>query len=239
MKPEIERIERLLPHLQRADFPWPAYRLFVDSRRLYNETRRTILPMRLHTLASVRAATAGLAPAQERAREAVELLARGGRSDLADNVRAWLRFVEDEAARCVPPAMPCPSGPTTGFVPLRHNHCFRRGESFVNDYLDFFEAPDYLQTTGLAFSVHRTAAALVVTLRERANDIPARLAYWEKMQSDANSSSFVMRVYLDPDGRGASHRTVIVWPRGESVSLDRLSGVKAATTFAHVVAGDG
>lgn len=231
VRPEVEGVSRLLRHLRRQDFPWEAFRLFVASRRLYNEVRRVILPGRQHDVRTITAAMRCLSPATAKARQALVLLEERRQPVLAQRVRDWLVFLESERKGVKPPEVVCAGRAVAAFLPLRHNHCFRRGESCMDDFLGFFEPMDYLRASGLSVRVYRTARELVVTLREDSADAADRPQRWELFKNDTSSTPFVMMVHLDPENQGAHAHTLIVWPKGVSVSIRRRNNVRARTAF--------
>ncbi len=230
--PEIAAVAKTLMHLNNTEYPFEAFRLFVESRRLYNEMRRNILPIRLYDPKMILKLAGPLRAAVKPARQSCKLLAQAGPAcrNLADNVQAWLVFLENEISRLEIPAISCSPTPPAAFTPLQHHHCFRRGESFAEDFLNFFEPCNYIRPAGLAFGVSHTASELVVTLREQ-GDVAQRMAQWERLKADTGSCAFCMMVHMDVQGKGRAGQTLAVWPKGETVHLGNAPKPKMRTKF--------
>ena len=233
---DIRLAEEALSLIESADspdspnFPFDAFRMYLDSRRAYNEIRRVVRPIRRHDAEVIGYAVRQLKASIAKAQEAHAALMAGQHSGYAARVGNWLSFVENELARTTPPSAVCPEQPTGPFLALQHDQCFRVGENFLEDFCGFFKDYDYLRPADQSFQVWRTDHELAVTFRERGVDPEQRKAQWEKYKN-SGSDCFVTRIFVDAENKGRKCAAYIVWPLGSSVSRDRQPGVKAKTEF--------
>jgi hypothetical protein len=226
---EIRAVEDLLATIQAARFPMAAMRDYVESRRVYNETRRWIRPQREFDQAAIEHIVRQHKKAIAKAEGALRQLAAPADAPLAAGVRAWLEFLESELAATVPPTAVCGREPGE-FHRFRHDHCLRSGEYFTDDFLGFFRPLDYLRLTDQGFQVWHTDEELVLHFREAGVDMAQRKARWAEYRG-TSSDSFVTRVFVDSEGKGLAAETFIAWPMGEGVSVGRRPFCEARTRF--------
>lgn len=247
---EIQSIEQMLRALESTDFPMAAYATYLESRRLYNETRRVMRPYRRHNETTLKFARQQLQASIAKARTTLVALgqpalaaasaealpttplAAGAHRALAENVFDWLVFVENELARTSVPAAVCPKKRSDEWISLQHDDSFRGGDNFVEDFLGFFQKFDYLRPCGMAFRVWNTGRELAVSLREQGVDYRARRARWDEHMT-GGSSSFVHQIHVDTENQGRQDLTFIVWPTGSSVTFGRTPYAPVRTEFAH------
>ncbi len=227
--PLIESVRECLELCERPDWPMKAYAEYPESRRIYNEIRRTVRPIREHGARVLTHARKLLRASARAAERSLSSLAAPQHQDLAANVRLWRQYVENELARTVPPAAICPDRPIGTFLPLQHDHCFRAGYNFVYDFIGFFRPIDYLRASDLSFQTWRTGKALVVEVRERGVDPERRKAAWRECRGSGDDS-WVTRIYVETGETGERH-SFIIWPEGRSVSMDRKPDVKVRADF--------
>jgi hypothetical protein len=216
---EVPPVRELARVLRRPGLPAPAFAAYVESHRHYNEIRRTVRPQRLHTPATLAVARAQLTRARAAATDALTLLSASGDARCSARVREWIAFLDHEQRHMRPPRARCDAAPGAS-IPLVHDHCFRNGEYFADDFLGFFRPVDWLRHAGLSFRVWHTASALVVAVREDGVDVADRLARWEEF-AGSGSDCFVTRIHVDSAGQGRTGRLVTVYPRGSAVTLNR------------------
>ena len=226
---ELDAARELLRLVEETDFPVSAWRDWVESRRLYNEIRRQIRPLRWNDASAAKWIGEQLKASAQKADACIACLSDGRYAALLANAKAWREFLADESARLTPPTAACSTQPSDA-LPTHHNHCFRAGVSFLDDFTDFFKRPDYLRPADVTFRLWRTKDELVVSLREADVDVDQRLAQWEKYRREG-SASFVMRLYVDPANKGQTRTLFIVWPGGNEVSREREPHVKARSEF--------
>jgi len=228
--PEIGEAQDMLRLAQTQDFPMPAYRAWLDSRRMYNEIRRVVRPNRKHVPATRRHIDVCLAAAVERAEACLRLLNRPALAGYVVHVQAWLDFLHDEQKHTQPPSITCPGKPSDNWQDLHHDHCFRAGENFLDDLSGFFKNFDYLRPARHSFKVWHTGRAVAVTLREEGVDMAQRKAMWAKYGASGDTS-FVSRIFFDVENKGRRSVMFIVWPLGEMVSQGDKPSVPVSTEF--------
>jgi hypothetical protein len=228
--PEIEAAAELLRCVEEAELPMAAFREYLESRRLYNEIRRVVRPGRWHDAPVVACAARLLQASLAKAEGSLAKLTGPEHDRHAEGVQAWRDFVRNELQRTEPPRAACPRAPTGPFLALQHEHGFRAGEGFVEDFLGFFRPADYLRPSDFTFRVWHTPKELCVTFRERGIGAEQRKAQWERYREEG-SCSYVMQVHVDAENKGRAGDRYIVWPMGESVSRNNQPHVKAGTEF--------
>lgn len=233
--PEIAGIRKTLEKMAGNPYPFEALRLYIESHRLYNEIRRTVLPFRTYDLKMIREQTSTLPRAIAAAKRSIALLQKVGRDDLAQNVDVWLAFLVSESDRIAIPLMKCADEDSAVYQPLQHNHCFLRGESFADDFSSFFEPVDFERAADLSFATWHTGKDLVVSLRERGEAAATRPARWDTLKDDMASLSYVMQIHLDTEGTGKDCQTVVVWPKSGRANI----GPKATTQLECAFQNDG
>ncbi|MFB3892954.1 MAG: hypothetical protein ACE15C_13125 [Phycisphaerae bacterium] len=227
--PLITAGEELLKLAESTDFPFDAWRAYVESRRCYNEVRRYIRPHRCQNRKSIAWAAKCLKASIAAGRKALAALAGPKNETFSANVRAWLAFVENELARTAIPKATCTTTSPEAFLPLQHDDCFRSGENFIEDFIGFFRPFDYLRKADMSFGLWRTSTELVVAFRECGIDSAQRRGQWEGHKG--GSDAFVERIHLDVEGKGRSDDMLIVWPMGKSVSYNRVPNAPVRTEF--------
>ena len=227
---EIETAKEMLQLMEGNAVSMPVFRAWLDSRRLYNEIRRVVRPNRRHVPAVRRHIDACLAAAVARAEECLRLLNRPADTNYAANVRLWLEFLQDEQTRTRPPVATCHGKPMDDWHALHHDHCFRAGEDFLDDFAGFFKPFDYVHPARQAFRIWHTAREIVVTFREEDVDVAQRQATWAKYRSSGDNS-YVTRMFFDVEGKGRSSAFFIIWPLGECVSQGDKPSVPVPTEF--------
>lgn len=233
--PEIAAIRKALENMAGNPYPFEAQRLYMESHRLYNEIRRTVLPYRTYDMKMIREQTSTLPKAIDAAKRSMALLRNARRADLAENVEGWLQFLQSESDRIAIPSARCADEASAVYQPLQHNHCFLRGESFGDDFVSFFEAVDFERIADLSFATWHTDKELVVSLRESGAAAATRPARWDALKDDMGSLSFVMQVHLDMAGKGRDCQTVVVWPKSGLANI----GHKATTQLDCAFRNDG
>ena len=228
-KPEIALAADAWTTIRSADFPFPAFRDYLDSRREYNEIRRICRAARWHDKRTLAFAAGQFAKAIRKAKSSRAALRDEAWRPLADNVADWLAFLETQSAQMTPPATVCTARPGE-YLPMFWDHAFRSGENFIEDFLGFFRKMPLARESTLSLRLRRTPTDLVIAMRERDVDPKQRMAQWERHRGNGNDS-FVERVFVDAEGKGRARTMFIVWPKGESVSRDGQPGVAAKTAF--------
>ena len=226
---EIATVEDLLRTLQDTRFPMAAFRTYVESRRIYNETRRRLRPQRRLDKQAVAYVVSQYRKTIAKANAALRQLTAPADARFATGVHAWKDFVQAELAGTTPPVATCGREGGESHA-LRHDHCLRSGEYFTDDFLGFFRPFDYLRNADQSFQVWRTDRDLVLRIREGGVDMAQRKARWTQYRG-TSSDSFVTRVYVDPGGRGRRAEQFIVWPMGEGVSFGRRPSCRASAEF--------
>ena len=229
---EIALVEEVLSFVERGGFPMPAFQAFVQSRRSYNEIRRVVRPYRRHVPATMRYIRDRLREAIGHAETALAMLGSPKHAHLAPNVHGWLEFLRAEVAHTKPPAAVCPARPGDTWYYLQHDHCFRAGENFLEDFCGFFRPFDYLRPARQSFQMWHAKSEIVVTFREEDVDIAQRTARWEEHRS-SGSTAFNTRIFFDVDNRGLRSNMFIIWPKGESVTLDDRPNVPVRTEYTY------
>ena len=214
---EVAPVRELADFLQQPGIPFAAFGDYIESHRLYNEIRREIRPRRLRTPVTLAPARRQLALALKAAHKSLAKLTAPGKKVWAERVQAWVNFLEHEQRHMTAPRLTC------GFVPgttqsLMHDHCFRDGEHFSDDFLGFFRPVDWLKSAGLSFRVSRTTNALVVSIREDHVNLEERLKHWDEF-AGSGSDSFVTQIHIDAEGKGKQASRVTVYPRGAAVTI--------------------
>ncbi|MFB3892990.1 MAG: hypothetical protein ACE15C_13310 [Phycisphaerae bacterium] len=224
---EPRRVEAVLDAVTSREFPFEAFRQYVQSHRQYNEIRRICRAYHQQNAKTLAYASRQLKKAVAAGKRSLALLKGDKHADLAANVTNWLDYLRAEIAHITPPSANVPRTPSEGFHPMFHDDCFRMGEHFLEDFLGFFGPIDYMRKGGLAFAIWNTGDELAITWRETGIDIGQRKAQWAKYRG-SGSDSFVMRAAVSTDGREV--RPLIVWPMGEKVACG-MEFIDARTEF--------
>lgn len=237
LNPEVEiaAVQEALKLVQATDFPMDAYADYLASRREYNEARRIIRPVRSHDRRTVSYAVKQFKASIAKAEESLAKLTDQKHAALADNVRTWKHFVENELARTKPPQAAVSKDGESQFFSLQHDDCLRGGYNFIEDFIGFFKKGNYLQPAGISFRASYNDKELVLTLREDGVDTQQRRGQWDRYKTEG-SCQFVQQVYVDAgcgrDEDGAvGPKRFIVWPMGSSVTAGRAPHAKARTEF--------
>ena len=229
---DLDLLNRAIKHLNEDAFPFDALKDYVESRRIYSDIRRWIRPARVYDIEMIKKADKQIEAAGAPAAHALARLQGAEHTALAANVRSWLDFLATQRAETTPPAIDCPSAPPSQFQKLVHNHCFRRSESFAEDFLAFFEPIPCRPESQLSFRAWRDKDKLMICLRQEGISDKDISAIWEKNASDTGSLSFVTRLFVDAEGQGNRSDMLTVWPKGEVVGFNRRPSVEAFTEFA-------
>ena len=214
---EVTPVRELVDFLQQPGIPFAAFGDYIESHRLYNEIRREVRPRRLRTPATLAPARRQLVLALTAARQSLAKLTTPDKKIWAERVQTWIDFLEHEQRHMVAPRLTCGSAPGT-MQSLMHDHCFRDGEHFSDDFLGFFRTVNWLQSAGLSFRVWRTSNALVVSIREDHVNLEERLKRWDEF-ARSSSDAYVTQIHIDAEGKGKQTRRVVVYPRGAAVTI--------------------
>lgn len=227
---ETSEARQFLEMLQKTDFPVPAWRDYIESRRLYNEIRRELRPNRWLDHKAMEYARKLLKASLAKAQKSVKALDKPSFAALKANVQAWLEYVQFELDHTVPPKAKVPAGMPQDFMPMRHEDCFRSGENFVEDFTGFFKSFDYMRNSGLGVRVWQTPTALAVTLREQMVNVQERKDRWQRFRAEG-STSHSFRIGVDVQNKGKKRHMFIVFPPDGAVLDVRTPRTDIKTEF--------
>jgi len=235
---ELAGARRALRLVQRNSFPMGAYVEFLASRREYNEIRRFMRPESVPRLREWRRVRKQINRARDHAMASIAAMnaRRHGRYRRA--VEAWINFLDAETASLNVPRVKCSRKDNNTFTPLSHEQCFRWGESYSNDFSDFFCPGGYHRDDDrLSFKVRRTKGSLLVTLKEEGIDMARRFAHWNDF-AGSEDALWTMVVHVAPDPSPEEVVTYRVAPKGAALTMQRAGGFPAplstdATSFVY------
>ncbi len=208
----IQTLEKLLATVEGTDFPFAAFKRFVDSRARYNEIRRYLRPDRLHGEKNLKKARADLKKSLSSAECCIkELEGEPSHRKLRANAISWRDSLVYELKRLEGEEMTCGS---TGTQRLGTDHGFRSGDHFYTDFDGFFNRDDYTKTVDMVrFNVFREKKLLRVVVEQTGCNTTGLEKIWDK-NIGMGCEQWFLRFLIDPDNRGRRALFLTIAPRG-------------------------
>ncbi|MBN1808393.1 MAG: hypothetical protein JW909_04955 [Planctomycetes bacterium] len=213
----LKKLKRAL----RTDFPFPAFRSYAESRRLYCEIRRHVRPWRMWSARSIRKASSLLKRSRSAALAALD---KCRDTRFASNVRLWIDWLDSEISWIKPMRLTCSDLPGE-LIRMVHDNCFGYGGFAWQDFLSFFQPLRCDKDVRLFCGVHREADRLVISAHEDGCDMKERTAHWARFAGGRDPAGF-LRVFIDTANDGRRLQCYSIFP-----------GAAAATRFEMQVRG--
>ena len=223
----ITPFEQVLRKVEERDFPFGAFRAFIESRRQFNEIRRELRPDEAHSRKSFAFALNQLSKSKKLAEKAIDLLSPVKHGNLISNVRDWINHLDYTAGRVQTPQIVCDSNSATVNKEAGHlgqDICFRYGDYFHEDFDGFFDKQIYAKTDDLSFTLTNTGKALRIDFLHTAEDIEKLESVYDSIKG-TDGESWYMRIMIDPGTSGKRLKAFDVAPRGRWVQKRKIENL--------------